>query len=294
MRDHFTGLDTLALTFRSTAAFVPRQQLDPIGTVVVRHGTGMLEASLPRLLTGTNAQLLPLGRTGEGVDALLALLRGLDLADEQDLDRDQVRVKRIDVGRDFYGIPMLASHLDALSLRGTRGQTKVRVDKHRSGVTETLRIGAPTSWSATLYDKDAERGVTVPQNQLRFEARLLQPRMTGVWARKNGGVVNVVSDLQPLKLELLAKGTFQTAGFDAAVWTDESLEHTVAQMGLKPAQIVSILGFDRLRGTDVLKCLSRSTAKHYEGLLKAAETECAVNRPNRLDWNRGFVGTTLA
>jgi hypothetical protein len=132
-------------------------------------------------------------------------------------DVGAAKIVRLDLVRDFDDVHSMTQLLDGLA--GVQQPARCKVKRHADperARAQTLTVG-PLAWHCTLYDKAAETKGRAPDGRLRFEARLHQEQLRSEGAKRHGGHVNVVEDLDETKLRSLRKWMFNRVGFDREV-----------------------------------------------------------------------------
>jgi hypothetical protein len=254
----------------------------------ISGGRAFLEGSLPRRMFNSNVRPLPFALLVCAVrDVLAELGRHRDV--QENIDLRSIRVKRLDVVRDFQ----------AVASPGVLFQSLAEVPRPRRlkwqlwGRTqvESLTVGVER-WSISLYDKFIQTSGAAAQGHVRCEARLRDGRLNQIWARDHGGCVNVVADVSEAKMEELARASFELVGFDATV--------NPVYEALRRA--LHLPDFDRghqkatLLGTMIADAAGLSIDADHKTLARyrdaVRENELGVGHPSlllptRLDWQTG-------
>ena len=182
--------------------------------------SAVLEGSIPRLRVGNNLQPASVAET---VSALDGLLHESSTFVSWGVTADGLQLNRLDLDRDFHGVPDPSTFLGNLGRLPRRRTARFTGD---SSLNESLKV-ATTTWQATLYDKHAESNSvrrehteTAREGHMRFEVRLRSKAL-----RKQGLVR--VADLQRVDLDSVVKGYFDRAGFNEVVGANEPLAVTL-------------------------------------------------------------------
>ena len=269
----------------------------PVGDAHPRISTRMgtdtprmrVQVSLPRMLYGHNAELLPVGFLADGVDALLTELgRGLPSVPSI----DQVQLQRLDLGRDFLGVMDTSKALIALGSRPMpRSRLNVSYDR-RDGRKQTVYTGSRSSYCLRAYDKahelqeairhTADRGRTAlletlaaaAIGALRFELQLQRRAL-----RRQG--LAVMRDADPQVLEDVARGYFVQAGWGEAYGGPSRLAETLTklQATLSRADFKNLVTFMACTDLGVEHGLSPKIVDRIKPFARA----CAMHSPDDLE-----------
>jgi hypothetical protein len=287
------GIDTVGFTFPVVAMDSnARIHLPGGGSVQIRRGWAMIEASLPVRLFGNNIELIPFEWFDRAVTDLLLEARFFTDPCDGALDLRNLKVLRLDCGRDFDDVDHPAALLSSLATIPQRGNIRANLHLKR-GVAETLTVGARTSWSGTLYDKHAETGAVAPKGRLRFEARFRPDRLASRWAVPHGGKILVAADAHPDKLRTLTEATFEELHFGSLV-TDQVPREVMRCTRLKPQERYTLLGYVAAQHVGSTTELSDNTRQKYDRLMR--ELGVVASRgpegARRLDWDAGRLVTS--
>ncbi|MGK2955198.1 MAG: hypothetical protein ACSLFI_05945 [Solirubrobacterales bacterium] len=280
------GMDTIGLSYRvADHVHLRRTSMDPVGSVAVKCGWAYVEASLPRLTRQDNVRSLPLEEVESGIAELLEMADRLVGRMQPGHRVENVRVKRVDLVRDFHGVPAIPSLLSDLSRIAQPG-TVLAMPYIRSGYMQTLSVGAKTSWMATLYDKHKQSHGVADPGHLRFEARF-RSRLTSAWALNHGGKVNVVPDLHPKKLDRLARSTWDEVQFGRPVAYDSAVA-ILADSNLSGSQKISAMGWLAFQSSGHEVPISDATERKYRRQL-AEVVVASDGNYSALDWETGSL-----
>lgn len=254
-------------------------------------GLAYVEASLPKVLLGSNVDPLPYERMREAIETILRDLgRHLVVDDAREA---ALRVLRVDLVRDFEGV---IDH--GLLLRGLETTPRNRcyhgqLHSH-GGEPETLTFGVH-SWSITLYDKHAESKGVAPKGRLRCEVRLRERRLGQKWTQERGGAIRVVSDISEDRMEQLARASFDLAGLGSRVVSKPEALRRASELPLKPQERAALMLVLECDGGGLRSGFDAKTVRKYR---KLARDNGLQIRPDEsrtevwLDWDAG-VGRTV-
>lgn len=197
----------------------------------------------------------------------------------------EMRVKRIDVARDFTGVDRPDFYVRGLGpvKRPWARRNGVYFDPSRNGA-QTLHVGSGAG-SVRLYDKDAESGGNAP-GVLRWE---VEARAS--WAQNYGGM-KVLGDVSTETVGRLAANRWEWSAMGVEVTATERVLEAVQRSGLTPAKQRSFLGHLLLQAHGMASPLSNDTASEFNrlqrglGVVLTPDTDGA-GFVGRLDWESG-------
>jgi hypothetical protein len=256
-----------------------RHALPSGGFVAFGRGPhGWLEASLPKARYGDNVDGVS---PDEAIDILIDLSYELDqfctrttFTDSDGAlvtpDPHSWWVKRLDVVRDFRGVPVRPV-LDALE-RTPRFGRKVLIRRYadpEAGGAETLRVGTRSSWSCVLYDKHAETGGIAAPGHLRFEARLRSKFLTGNHASTLASPIVSVEDISAGTIAALGVDRFAAAGFSARMTGEAEFRRRLDALELSPNDYMTLLGYLSAVANGYPIRMSRNTVAKYRKIARS-------------------------
>ena len=176
---------------------------------------------------------------------------------------DLVKIKRLDIVRDFDGVTAIPALLDGLASVRRAGRSKVRrFADGEANLAETLRVG-PKSWACTLYDKFAETGGACAPGRLRFEARCRSELLEGERLAAVTAPVRRVSDLSDAGIALIASAQWEHVGFGAEVNGVGSFAARINACDLSPVEKRNLVGYLAARSLGVELEMSPNTERKY-------------------------------
>jgi hypothetical protein len=303
-----TGVDTIKIRFgvtdwdfQAATAQLRRDGLQPEhwvrrwtiplsrgGSLMIVGNTGWAESSLPRRLYGHNGVFASAQQVMLGVHDLLAEVRFYADINVDVHDVGTVVVTRVDAGMDFMGVPEPGRLLAGLAGMRQSSVYNVTAVRNGQGMVQTLVVGPKGPWTGECYDKGQE-SKECPDGQVRFEARLRQPRLRSVWASQHGGTIVTVADITKQRIEALARGTFDLLNFGARVVSRGEATRLIASYPeLTSRQRNQLMAYLMREASGVPIEMSRNTARFYEQHARALgirlSPELVVNSI-RLDWD---------
>jgi len=150
---------------------------------------------------------------------------------------DEMRVKRLDVARDFDGVTEPAPMLRSLASvhRPWSRLNLMHADAKRNGA-QTLMVGARSSGVVRLYDQHAAYGR--PPGSLRFEAECRSP-----WLQTYGDI-KTIADVTPINVARLGLNRWEWSAMGVEVPKDfGALFHRVRAEGWSAAQSHGFIGW---------------------------------------------------
>jgi len=184
-------------------------------------------------------------------------------------DFRQAYVKRIDVVRDFAGVPVRPV-LDSLE-RAPRYGRKVLIKRFadpEAGGAETLRVGVRSSWSSVLYDKHAETGGVAAVGHLRYETRVRTKFLTGAHLAGLAKPIAAVEDINAGTVAVIGVDRFHAAGFGARVNGDAHMRRILDDLQLSDSDYMTFLGYMSAVANGYPVRMSRNTVAKYRRLAK--------------------------
>ena len=291
-----------------------RRKLDGGGFVAWGMGaSAWVEASLPKRLRGHNLEGVTANEAWEALAGLydeacqFVEVVG-DTPDEIRLPDgprsgrfEEAKIVRLDVVRDFSGVASAPWLLDGLANVPVTGRARQRryADAERNRA-ETLTVGPKAAWAATLYDKAAETAGSdfeADEGSLRFETRLRSDILSGQWARKRGGSVRAVMDLQEDKVQSFGAAMFERVGFDREVEALGRLAEVVFGSDLSATERRNLWAYMTagIHGADI--GLHRNSERKYRRLAEDLGVVLATGGSGatvRLDYASGSELTVVA
>nr|DAU79842.1 MAG TPA: replication protein [Inoviridae sp.] len=284
-----------------------RHQLPSGGFVAFGKGPhAWLEASLPKAEHGSNVDGVSAGDAVTILHKLhaeaLVFCQPTTFVDDDGalVDGNDVStawVKRLDVVRDFHGVPVRPV-LDALE-RTPRFGRKVLIKRFadpEAGGAETLRVGTRSSWSCVLYDKHAETGGIAAPGHLRYEARLRSKFLTGSHASTLASPIVSVCDIADGTLATLGVDRFHAAGFGVRVSGEAAFRQRLEALDLSSADYMTLLGYLSAVANGYPVRMSRNTVAKYRRLARSLGVVpgevSAVDAVSWLDLAAGELLTT--
>lgn len=205
------GIDTIAITLPIVPIGLRAEKLRvPDAFVRARGDRLWLEASIPNRLWGSNVRPATATEAVTEIDRLVA--EASELVTIRDHDLRRAPVVRLDVTRNLWA-PFELRPL-FIGLADVRYDARWRAQLlSRRGQMQTLVIGPARAWKVTFYDKFAECSERTAFGLMRMEAKLPKKTLAGsAFARKCGGVVTALADLNDAKVAALGKATFLRVG----------------------------------------------------------------------------------
>ena len=153
-------------------------------------------------------------------------------------DLESLRVKRLDVARDFEGISSPPELLRALAPlhRPWARRNLIHADPSRNGA-QTLMVGSAAG-VMRAYDKHAESPEKVPEGVLRFEVEARDR-----WAERYGGMRRL-GDVTEANVLVLARNRWEWSQMGAEVVKGpEAVRAKLARTGLSGAQQRAFIGY---------------------------------------------------
>lgn len=210
------GVDTLGFTAPITRNIFSSRRM-PSGCLIRGFGDGVwLEASLPRILRGSNLVPLVTAEAFEAVDVILREAR--EYVDITSAAPEDLRITRLDIAHDFKSGNLTDRLISAAQFAKRTPRQKFELQGH--GKTIESFIVPKKSWRGTLYDKSRQTQVTDIE-LLRFEARLRRPALPRQWVHRNEFRVEYLSDLTDERLDAMGRATFKRCGFDTVKITED-------------------------------------------------------------------------
>lgn len=170
---------------------------------------------------------------------------------------DEMRVKRLDVARDFEGVSDPALYVRGLASahRPWARRSFVYSDPQRN-LAETLFVGSGAG-GCRLYDKHRESPETVPEGRVRWEAEC-----RGAWLERYAGV-RTVADVSDRAVVGLGWDRWRWSSMGAEVAAGEALIARVQASALTPAQQRAFLGWLLEEAFGAPGAAHRNTAGRY-------------------------------
>lgn len=289
------GVDTVSIAVRVTdSSDEVRHSASGItiggcGRLRVRNCEAQLQVSLPKFRWGHNAIALPITDLHQEIDKVIDALSDHVVIETSDRDCRSVKVKRLDLVRDFDDVPCVSDLIEGLRKIPRPGRMFLRTFSNRAGHSETLTVGPKSSWAATLYDKYAECPDFAKPGQLRCELRC-RKRLQQKWAVHHGGKINVLADINPQKAARIARGMFDDARFGVQIMTHASMAAEVmAYQELSETQKLRLIGYLTVTGAGLHVATSPTTLNRYQRYLEAVGFPAEHTARNlRLDWTNGL------
>jgi hypothetical protein len=170
-----------------------------------------------------------------------------------DMETTDIRVKRLDVASNFYGVDSPARYLRGLQpVRRPYAKTKLLYSD------QTLQVGSK-SGVARLYDKHAHAPDLAPLGTLRFE---VEARLG--WLQKNG--INSLADVTSENIAKLFLERAKWFGVEREVMTTRSASEVITFSNLGPTLKNNLLRYTylKLRGND--PGVDEKTEAKYEAI----------------------------
>lgn len=275
------GIDTVALSFPVVGECRYHwlrfgSKAEQRGHLSLRDGWARVEASLARRTNGERPLLLD---PAELVDA------ALDLAHDAErfvrpatgaLEPRALRIVRIDPAVDFSTTTAVTPILRGLAQIPVPSRAKrMIVEDHTRR--ETVNVGTKSAWLMRAYDKERKGGRT---GVLRVEAQLRTRRLQSVFARENGGMIKVLADATPAKVESLWRATFEHVGFGAPVVLD--LDAAVRALNWTSRRVIRLLGVLEAQRLGLYSPGSRHTRRTDAELVRAFHDELGQGGHSRV------------
>lgn len=201
----------------------------------------------------------------------------------------EMRVRRIDIARDFEGVDRASFVVSGLGPvpRPWARRNLVHYDPSRKGA-QTLMVGSGAG-VVRLYDKDAEtEGQT--SGVLRWEVEARRD-----WCQKYGNV-SKLDDVTAEKVEAFGRDRWEWSAMGTEVTAMETMVEKVMRSGLSFAEQRSLIGYMTMRaaGADVRAAFSthskyRRQAKELGITLQVPTDDDSFGFSARLDLEQGTV-----
>lgn len=182
----------------------------------------------------------------------------------EDMSHDLIRVKRLDVASNFYGVTSPARVLRALEHVPRPYAKRNRLYRSRSGVPETLRAGSKTAGWASLYNKRNEvlnrkgfKPSRIPDpGTMRFEVQGYKG-----WLAQHG--IKTLADVTTTTVGNLSSERGYWFGLEREIMSAKKASEVLAASDLTNAMKGKLLTFiyNTLRGDDL--GVSNQTAASY-------------------------------
>jgi hypothetical protein len=244
-----------------------------------------VEANPARLLDPDGWSTAPLHRVSEALGVMLALACEVVLPD---CDKSEVRVKRIDLARDFSGVESAGFYLRGLHglARPYSRMNQLFVDPTGHNA-QTLVVGSNVG-KVRLYDKFVETSGKAPAGTLRWE---VQAR--GDWVVNAG--LGTAGQLEPAVMESFAENRWEWSGMGTEVQAANRVIEAVQRSGLSPREQRSFIGWLVMKSNGFEQEISAETQARYNRLVRQLgitlgpkalqDTGAAIT--GRLDWESG-------
>jgi hypothetical protein len=247
---------------------------------------GKVEFNPSRLLDPEGWELADAGELGRLVG--LAERRARELLSPSERRQDW-RVKRIDVARDFHGVRDASGLLRALAPvpRPWARRNFVHSDPRRHGA-QTLSVGSGAGM-VRAYDKAAETVGAAPEGTLRWEAEC-----RARWSAEYGEIARV-RDITTARVEGLARNRWEWSGMGVEVASNAAqLVARVRQTDLTVREQTMFIGwlFQQAAGDAWRPASGHTLAKFRRvqrdlGIAAPADFGQAGGVVRRLDFDRG-------
>lgn len=195
--------------------------------------------------------------------AVEAALRAAGSLVEAGSEVGEMRVKRLDVARDFEGVERPDFYVRGLGpvARPWARLNLVHFDPQRRGA-QTLMVGSRTSGVVRLYDKAAETDGVVAEGTLRWEAEA-----RGGWC-KQYGEIGVLADVSEESVGQLARDRWEWSAMGVEVCATDRVLEKVQRSGLSPAKQRSFLGHLLLRSRGMESPVGSRAAAEWNRLVR--------------------------
>ncbi len=215
-----------------------------------------------------------------------AVAKALDVLSPGVPSVDEMRVKRLDVARDFQ-----TEHAEfyvrglAPVHRPWAKRNLVHFDPGKKGA-QTLMVGSGAG-VVRLYDKAAETEGQAPPGTLRWEAECRDE-----WVQKYGDIVNV-ADVTEERVTQLASNRWEWSAMGTDVGAMDRVVERAKRSGLSQRELLSFLGYVTLLANGSGQVAHRNTAAKYRKLSKELGVtigeleQAAAQFLGRLDWESG-------
>jgi hypothetical protein len=248
---------------------------------------GKVEFNPSRIVDPKGFSLATVSQLRPSVDLVLGVVECL--VEPAVASADEVRVKRLDLARDFGGVARTAALLSGLQTihRPWAKKNAVFNDGSRNGA-QTLLVGNKSS-GVRLYDKTRETHGGVPDGTVRWESQC-----RGEWLENYGSIkqlrdvnAETVGDLTMNRWEWSAMGHEVTG-------TEEAVERVMRAEWLTAAEQRGLLGWMLMASKGRETPMSTQTAAKYRHA--ARRLGVAINTETfdsgggftaRLDWESG-------
>jgi hypothetical protein len=275
------GVDTIALRFDLIEPAGPGRLLLPgYGSLWAQGLRARVETSLPKRWWGHNSDPVPFRWVDDAIDQLVDEVREHVAMTDESASPARAQVRRLDLVRDFDAIEDPAATLRHLARLPQSRRMTLRVTESGCKV-GTVWVGT-TRHHAMIYNKASEAPETSPQGRVRFEVCMRAPTLTSVWARRNGGVIQVVADLHEQKLANLLRARFDAVRFGSPIGELDEWA-AIEAMKISNREKYMLYAHVQRRRDGLAPLLSANARAKYEHLVD----EMYAIKGRRLDWDRG-------
>lgn len=245
---------------------------------------GKVEYNPARVVDPMGWELAPVNTVR--VTLVEAVAKALDMLAPAVQDVDEMRVKRLDVAKDFqtehsefYVRGLAPVH------RPWARRNLVHFDPGRKGA-QTLMVGSGAG-VVRLYDKAAETDGQAPPGTLRWEAECRSE-----WVTKYGDIVTV-ADLNAERVAELARNRWEWSAMGTDVGAMDRVVERAQRSGMSQRELLSFLGYVTLLANGSGQVAHRNTAIKYRKMSKQLGVSIgeledgAAHFLGRLDWETG-------
>jgi hypothetical protein len=194
-----------------------------------------------------------------------------------------VRVKRLDVARDFEGVEHPAFYVQGLlGIRRPWARQQYTYNDPARGLAQTLFVGS-NSGGTRLYDNHAAKPDRAPEGSLRWEAECRQG-----WSNRYGGIVSL-SDVDSSSVDIIGKNRWEWSGMGAEVAATDRVLEKVLRSGLSSAKQQRLLGALLISSRGLSVQMGKNQASEYARVTRELGI---VLSPDLFDGSdgAGFVG----
>jgi hypothetical protein len=214
---------------------------------------------------------------------------------------DDMRVRRVDLARDFAGVDSAAFYVRGLlNVRRPWARYSAVYNDPKLGGAESLRVGSGAGM-VRLYDKHEESPERAAPGHLRWEAECRRG-----WAENYGGVA-VVTDLNAYKLGTLASNRWEWSSMGTQIAATDRVIEKIQRAGhradcpkgckehLSAAEQRGFYGYLVFTAKGWPSPTAKATGAKYGRIARDLAITCAILEPDvdeaditgRLDWDTG-------
>jgi hypothetical protein len=221
---------------------------------------GKVEFNPSRMADPSGHGLATVQETHDGLAEALQMARQVIAWDAQ---AGEMRVKRLDVARDFFDVERPEFVVRGLGpiRRPWARLNLVHFDPSRNGA-QTLMVGS-RSGVVRLYDKHEETEGAVPEGTLRWECEARDS-----WCERYGGV-RTMSDVSDESVERLASDRWEWSAMGHEISADERIVEQVMRSGLSHREQRMFLGHLMMLRAGVDVPMSTATAAKWNRLTRS-------------------------